>query len=165
MNFAPLVIASFLHGLAIVARRVRTWPLLKKLCFPSGSNQRAYPPKNAHRAMVAGRSAHRPADQAHAPLGQAWYAAISTKGPASRFGIAVWCHLPCRRQGRWHRHASLHQRGHEYAPAGDILPCSTRRTCCSDTRSGRLAWVSCTDRTHQHHPHAPAAAMSRAQSR
>jgi transposase len=43
----------------------------KKLRHPSGADQAAAPERNASRAVVAGRSPRRPADQAHPALGQA----------------------------------------------------------------------------------------------
>lgn len=54
---------------AIAARRAMTLPILKKLCRPSGADQAAAPERNSDRAVVAGRGARRPADQAHPALG------------------------------------------------------------------------------------------------
>lgn len=66
----------------------------KKLRLPSGADQAKAPERNARRALVAGRSAHRPADQAHPALGQTWHPPVSTQRSTTLLCMAVWCDLP-----------------------------------------------------------------------
>lgn len=73
----------------------------------SGADHPGAPEGNANRAVVAGRSTHRPADQAHQALGETWHPSLGAKGSAPVLGMDLRGDLPRRRQGRRHRHAQV----------------------------------------------------------
>jgi hypothetical protein len=62
---------------------------LKKLCLPSAADQAEAPKRNAGRAVAAGRSPRRSADQAHQTLGQTRHSTFGTQGSAAILGIGI----------------------------------------------------------------------------
>ena len=63
-----------------------------------GKGQGTPPGRHAHRDLVPGRSARRPEEHDHSPLGQTRDAAIGTKGPADKIGLYLWRDMPGARQ-------------------------------------------------------------------
>jgi len=62
---------------------------LKKLCLPSAADQAEAPKRNAGRAVAAGRSPRRSADQAHQTLGQTRHSTFGTQGSAAILGMGI----------------------------------------------------------------------------
>ncbi len=95
MNCAPWAIASSPRVRVTTGRNRKTSPFLRRVRRPSGANPQVPPPKNANRAVVAGRSPERPAEQAHPALGQARHAPFGSSRSAAFLGMDLWRDLSC----------------------------------------------------------------------
>ena len=164
MSCEPWAIASSRPDRAITGSALRILPFLKRVPRPSGANPQGPPQSHAHRAVVAGRSPCRPADQAHPALGKAWHPPLCAEGSAPVLGMDLRSDLPCRRQGCRHRHAQVQQRSHEHASRGDRLPRRAGCACRPPARSGRMARIGRTGRASQYNAHAAATQMPGTQS-
>ena len=87
MNCEPWAIASSRPVRAITGSALKILPLLKSLPHPPGANHPPASERNACRAVVAGRSPCRPADQAHPTLGKAWHPPLCAEGSAPVLGM------------------------------------------------------------------------------
>ena len=117
-----------------------------------------------HRDLVCRRSPHRPEEQDHAPMGQAWQPAIRATRSTHGVDLHFWCGLSAGWQsGAGLVPALLQYPRDEPASCGDFCPGGPWQTRGADDGSSRLAHVGPTDHARQYH-HPPAATeMSRAQ--
>jgi hypothetical protein len=88
---------------------------LKKLSRPAGRDQGNPADGHGHRAVVAGRSADRPAEQDHAALGEAGNPPASGQGSALQIRLYFRRHLSPTRARRRSDHALLRYSGHDAA--------------------------------------------------
>jgi transposase len=119
--------------------------------------------RRGHRDLVPGRSAHRPEEQDHAPLGEARFPPQRAPRSAHRLDLHLRRCLPRAGQGRRTDLARLQHRGDEPASRRDRRGRRAWRSRRAPARSGRLAYVDAACRSAQRHHHRPAAQMPRAQ--
>ena len=143
---------------------MRSW-FLKKLPQCCGRGRRRSRQGQSDRNLVPGRGTCWAEEQDHSPLGQARIKAICTARPAHPLGLHLRRDMPQTRQGRSPRHALV--RYACYEPACDRnLPERRRRCACHlDHGSGTLAHVQQLGCPRKHHHPAPAAEITRTQSR
>lgn len=90
-------------------------PLLKNFPARVAQIRKCLPPRTQIELWWQDEARIGQQDQAHPPLGQAEYPALSAQRSAQRFSLDIRCDMSRQRQRGWHRLAPLQQRSDEPA--------------------------------------------------